>query len=316
MGELLDGGRRTPAPTRLLADDASASGDGEPTLSIVCGATNIARRPARAGGAARARCCRATGASRSTRIAGVESQGMLCSRRPSSACRHDADGILILPAGHAHRRRRSRTSSATWSSTSTSSPTAVTRCRILGLAREVAAATGATAPLAGHRAWRSRATPPRDHVARRASRTRPLPALRGPLPGRRHRRPVALRRPAAPHRRRRATHHQRRGRHQLRDARAGQAHPHLRRRRASRSGHIIVRARACRASASRPSTTSSASSTRTRCSSPTATGPLGIAGVMGGADERGPEATTRVVIESAIFDPVSIRRTAFRYALR
>ncbi len=46
------------------------------------------------------------------------------------------------------------------------------------------------------------------------------------------------------------------------------------------------------------------------------TGPLAIAGVMGGASsEVGPE-TTSVVIESAIFDPVSIRRTAFRYALR
>ena len=45
-------------------------------------------------------------------------------------------------------------------------------------------------------------------------------------------------------------------------------------------------------------------------------GPIGIAGVMGGeASEITPE-TTDIVIESAIFDPVSIRRTAFRYALR
>jgi phenylalanyl-tRNA synthetase beta chain len=45
-------------------------------------------------------------------------------------------------------------------------------------------------------------------------------------------------------------------------------------------------------------------------------GPLGIAGVMGGeASEIGPQ-TRDVVIESAIFDPVSIRRTAFRYGLR
>jgi len=47
-----------------------------------------------------------------------------------------------------------------------------------------------------------------------------------------------------------------------------------------------------------------------------ADGPIGIAGVMGGeASEIGP-GTTDVVVESAIFDPVSIRRTAFRYALR
>jgi phenylalanyl-tRNA synthetase beta chain len=46
------------------------------------------------------------------------------------------------------------------------------------------------------------------------------------------------------------------------------------------------------------------------------TGPLAIAGVMGGASsEIGPE-TRDVIVESAIFDPVSIRRTAFRYALR
>ncbi len=45
-------------------------------------------------------------------------------------------------------------------------------------------------------------------------------------------------------------------------------------------------------------------------------GPSAIAGVMGGAASEISDATTDVVIESAIFDPVSIRRTAFRYALR
>ena len=45
-------------------------------------------------------------------------------------------------------------------------------------------------------------------------------------------------------------------------------------------------------------------------------GPIGIAGVMGGADSEVGEGTTEVAVESAIFDPVSIRRTAFRYALR
>jgi phenylalanyl-tRNA synthetase beta chain len=47
-----------------------------------------------------------------------------------------------------------------------------------------------------------------------------------------------------------------------------------------------------------------------------AAGPIGIAGVMGGAASEIAVTTTDVVIESAIFDPVSIRRTAFRYALR
>ena len=45
-------------------------------------------------------------------------------------------------------------------------------------------------------------------------------------------------------------------------------------------------------------------------------GPLGIAGVMGGLTSEVSGTTTRVVVESALFDPVSIRRTAFRYALR
>jgi phenylalanyl-tRNA synthetase beta chain len=47
-----------------------------------------------------------------------------------------------------------------------------------------------------------------------------------------------------------------------------------------------------------------------------ARGPLAIAGVMGGATSEVSEATTDVVIESAVFDPVSIRRTAFHFALR
>lgn len=45
-------------------------------------------------------------------------------------------------------------------------------------------------------------------------------------------------------------------------------------------------------------------------------GPLGLAGVMGGVDSEVGEGTTRVVVESAVFDPVSIRRTASRFALR
>jgi phenylalanyl-tRNA synthetase beta chain len=47
-----------------------------------------------------------------------------------------------------------------------------------------------------------------------------------------------------------------------------------------------------------------------------AAGPIGIAGVMGGAESEITDATTEIAIESAIFDPVSIRRTGHRYALR
>ncbi len=47
-----------------------------------------------------------------------------------------------------------------------------------------------------------------------------------------------------------------------------------------------------------------------------AAGPIAIAGVMGGAASEVGEGTTDIVVESAIFDPISIRRTAFRYGLR
>ena len=43
---------------------------------------------------------------------------------------------------------------------------------------------------------------------------------------------------------------------------------------------------------------------------------LGIAGVMGGAASEVGDATTRVIVESAIFDPVLIRRSGQRFALR
>ncbi|MGH2466751.1 MAG: phenylalanine--tRNA ligase subunit beta, partial [Candidatus Limnocylindrales bacterium] len=45
-------------------------------------------------------------------------------------------------------------------------------------------------------------------------------------------------------------------------------------------------------------------------------GPLALAGLMGGAGSEIGEGTTSVVIESAIFDPVSIRRTVQRTGLR
>ncbi|TMC66547.1 MAG: phenylalanine--tRNA ligase subunit beta [Chloroflexi bacterium] len=44
--------------------------------------------------------------------------------------------------------------------------------------------------------------------------------------------------------------------------------------------------------------------------------PLAIAGIMGGASSEVSSTTTSVIVESAIFDPVTIRRTGQRYALR
>ena len=46
------------------------------------------------------------------------------------------------------------------------------------------------------------------------------------------------------------------------------------------------------------------------------TGPIGIAGVMGGAASEVGDRTHDVIVESAVFDPVSIRRTGQRYGLR
>jgi phenylalanyl-tRNA synthetase beta chain len=45
-------------------------------------------------------------------------------------------------------------------------------------------------------------------------------------------------------------------------------------------------------------------------------GPLAIAGIMGGAASEVSDTTAEVIVESAIFDPISIRWTAKRYALR
>ena len=45
-------------------------------------------------------------------------------------------------------------------------------------------------------------------------------------------------------------------------------------------------------------------------------GPVAIGGIMGSADSEVSGTTTDVIVESAIFDPVNIRRSAFRYALR
>jgi phenylalanyl-tRNA synthetase beta chain len=47
-----------------------------------------------------------------------------------------------------------------------------------------------------------------------------------------------------------------------------------------------------------------------------ARGAVGIAGVMGDAPSEVTDATTDVIVESAIFDPISIRRTGQRYGLR
>ncbi len=45
-------------------------------------------------------------------------------------------------------------------------------------------------------------------------------------------------------------------------------------------------------------------------------GPVGIGGIMGGTGSEVTDTTTDIIVESAIFEPVNIRRSAFRYAIR
>ena len=45
-------------------------------------------------------------------------------------------------------------------------------------------------------------------------------------------------------------------------------------------------------------------------------GVLAIAGVMGGAGSEVEQGTTEIIVESAVFDPISIRRTGQRHGIR
>ena len=45
-------------------------------------------------------------------------------------------------------------------------------------------------------------------------------------------------------------------------------------------------------------------------------GPIGLAGVMGGSSTEVSTKTTSILLEAARFDPVSVRRTSTRLALR
>ena len=80
-------------------------------------------------------------------------------------------------------------------------------------------------------------------------------------------------------------------------------------------GGFVVRARPTRGEARRLSTASCA-----RCRPEDLlicdnSGPIGLAGVMGGATTEISDSTTDVLIEAANFDPVSIARTARRHKL-
>ncbi len=243
---------------------------------------------------------------------GVVSNGMLCSG-DELRLTADGDGILILPADTPLGVPLADLYGDVVLDVDVK-PNRGDALSLVGLAREVAAVTGA--PI------RFPETEPPETGGPIAERLQvevagagPLPALRGPARGGRDRATVARPRPDAPHRRRPAPGQQRRRREQLRDARARQADPHLRRGRGPRrpdrraTGPAGRAARDARPRRARARPRDAAHRGPGRASS-------AIAGVMGGAESEITDATTDVIVESAIFDPVSIRRTAFRYALR
>ena len=137
-------GREAPQRGPAVADDASASATASRSRSSAAPRTS---RPASACPVALPGAVLPGGpADRADREDGRGQQrdALLGRRaRPHVRCRRDP---------HPARRRRrsaarSSSSTATWSSTWTSSRTGATRCRMVGLAREVAAATGATVRL-------------------------------------------------------------------------------------------------------------------------------------------------------------------------
>ena len=228
---------------------------------------------------------------------GVVSNGMLCSG-DELGLTADADGILILPADTPIGPPLADLYGDVVLDVDVK-PNRGDALSIVGLAREVVGDDRRAGPLPGDRASARQRRADRRPPRGRGPRARAVPAVRGPLVGGVPVGPspdrVQLRLLAAGH----APRQQRRRREQLRDARARQADPHVRRGGRPRAAGSSSAGRG-RASGSRRSTTSTASSTPRRSLIADPAGPLGIAGVMGGATSRG-RATRRrdVVVESA-----------------
>ena len=307
VGELLSV-ERHPRADRLSLTRVTV-GDGEP-LDIVCGATNIAagqRVPVALPGAV------LPGDRRIERTEkmGVVSNGMLCSG-DELGLTADADGILILPADAPIGRPLVELYGDTVLDVDVK-PNRGDALSIVGLAREVAAVTGATVEL-----------PPVELVeSGRPSAERLMvevedPALCSRFVGRWVSGVTVGPSP---------------DRVQMRLLSAGQRPEsnvvdasnyvmvelgkpiHTFDAHAVHDGRIIVRR-------ARPGERLQTLDHIERELDPETlliadpTGPIGIAGVMGGTTTEVTDATTEVIVESAVFDPVSIRRTAFHYALR
>ncbi len=285
-------------------------GAGEPELSIVCGATNITRGQ-RVPVALPGSVLPGNRRIEVTTIAGVPSQGMLCSG-DELGLSSDADGILILP-GDATLGRGLADLAGDVVLDIDVKPNRGDALSILGLAREVAATTGS--PLR----WPDLAVDESgdataDHLSVLVEDPDLCPRFVGryvagvqvgPSPWDVQRRLIAAGvRPIS----------------NVVDAsnyvllELGKP-IHTFDADAVHEGRIIVRR-------ARPGERLETLDHVERDLAPEtllitdARGPLAIAGVMGGAASEVSERTRDVIIESAIFDPVSIRRTAFRYALR
>lgn len=285
-------------------------GEDQPTLSIVCGATNIAtgqRVPVALPGSV----LPGDRHIEVARLAGVESQGMLCSG-DELGLSSDADGILILPPD----TRIGMPLEALVGDIVLDvdvKPNRGDALSIIGLAREVAAATGAPLRWPDIRVDES-GDATSDHLSVDVQDAQRCPRfvgrfldgiVIGPSPfavGRRLLaagvRPISnvvdasnyvmleLGKPI--HTFDAAAIHD--GRIIVRGARDGERITTLDHVERSLDPEVLLIADSA--------------------------GPLGIAGVMGGLTSEVSDTTTSVVVESAIFDPVSIRRTAFRFALR
>ncbi|HEV8402752.1 MAG TPA: phenylalanine--tRNA ligase subunit beta [Candidatus Limnocylindrales bacterium] len=307
VGELLSVDRH-PRADRLSLTRVSV-GEGEP-LEIVCGATNIAagqRIPVALPGAV------LPGDRRIERTEkmGVVSNGMLCSG-DELGLTADADGILILPADTPMGRPLAEIYGDTVLDVDVK-PNRGDALSMVGLAREVAAVTGASLRLPPTEVAESgRQTAERLRVEVLDTALCPrfvgrwVSGVRiGPSPDR-----IQMRLLAA-------------GQRPISNVVDASNYVMLELGKpihtfdaaAVVDGHIVVR----RATAGERLETLDHV---TRELEPETLviadeqGPIGIAGVMGGASSEVSDTTTDVVIESAIFDPISIRRTAFRYALR
>lgn len=308
VGELLDIYAH-PSSTRLSLTRVR-TGEDQPELSIVCGATNIEvgqRVPVALPGAVLPG-DRRIGV---TRIAGTQSEGMLCSGAELGLTA-DADGILILDQESPLGEPLSRLLGDTVLDIDVK-PNRGDALSMLGLAREVAAATGATVrepriavPEAGDATSDHLSVTVMDVMRCPRFVARYLDGVAvGPSPM-----AVQVRLMAA-------------GLRPVSNVVDASNYVMLELGKpvhafdaaAVAEGHLVVR------TAQRGERLETLDHVARDLSPDTLViaepnGPLAIAGVMGGATSEVGEGTTRVIVESALFEPVSIRRTAQSYGLR